>query len=101
MTGRPPLDARRRGASRWGGGQGATQDRYDGAGARELAEALLDAFLPGAEVLAGRTYPSCVTFGYGRDGRVDGMLGVQLVSGRVWPHTWHGAFRGAAGVPTD
>ena len=85
----------------WGAQQGATPDRYDEAGARELATTFLGSYLPGAEVLAGQGFPGYVTFDYGRDGRVDGMLSVHLGSGQVWPHTWHGAYRGEAGDHTD
>jgi len=72
-------------------------ERYDEAGARELAATFLAAYLPGAEVLAAQTFPGYVTFDYGRDGRIEGMLSVHLVSGQVWPHTWHGVYRGDAG----
>ena len=76
---------------RWGASPNAPRERYDEAEARDLAGTFLDAYLPGAEILAGQTFPGYVTFDYGRDGRIDGMLSVHLGSGQVWPHTWHGA----------
>jgi hypothetical protein len=85
----------------WGASPNAPQERYDEAEARDLAGTLLDAYLPGAEILAGQTFPGYVTFDYGRDGRIDGMLSVHLGSGQVWPHTWHGAYRGEAGGHAD
>lgn len=79
----------------WGGTPGSRPQRYDEAGAREAATTFLAGYLPGAEVLAGQTFPGYATFDYGRDGEVDGMLSVHLASGQVWPHTWHGAFLGS------
>jgi len=75
----------------WGATPGAPQERYDEAEARDLAGTFLDGYLPGAEILASQTFPGYMTFDYGRDGRIDGMLSVHLGSGQVWPHTWHGA----------
>ena len=86
---------------RWGASPNAPRGRYDEAEARDLAGTFLDAYLPGAEILAGQTFPGYVTFDYGRDGRIDGMLSVHLGSGQVWPHTWHGAYRGEAGGHAD
>ena len=77
------------------------QERYDEAGARDLAVTFLAGYLPGAEVLAGQDFPGYVTFDYGRDGRIEGMLSVHLGSGQVWPHTWHGVYRGDAGGHAD
>ena len=87
------------GPAPWGSTPNAAQaqERYDEAGARELAATFLDGYLPGAEVLAGQAFPGYVTFDYGRDGRIDGMLSVHRISGQVWPHTWHGVYRGDAG----
>ena len=41
-------------------------------------------------------FPGYVTFDYGRDGRVEGMLSVNAVTSVVWPHAWHGVFLGEA-----
>lgn len=70
--------------------------RYDEAATGEFAADFLTDFLPGAEVLAGQSFPGYVTFDYGRDGRVEGMLSVNASTGLVWPHAWHGAFLGEA-----
>ncbi|MDZ7801405.1 MAG: hypothetical protein U5K81_11525 [Trueperaceae bacterium] len=76
------------------GGMGyaaAPAERYDEAAARDLAKDFLKGFLPGAEILAGQAFPGYVTFDYGREGRVDGMLSVHATTGAIWPHAWHGA----------
>lgn len=84
-----------------GGQPGTSGERYDPTEARELAATFLAGYLPGAEILAGQTFPGYVTFDYGRDGRIDGMLSVHLGSGQVWSHTWHGAYRGDSGAHDD
>ncbi len=84
-----------------GGQPGATDERYDQAEAREHVATFLASYLPGAEILAGQAFPGYVTFDYGRDGRIEGMLSIHLGSGQVWPHTWHGAYRGDAGAHDD
>ncbi len=84
------------GMAPWGATPNADKERYDEAEARELAATFLAGYLPGAEVLSGQTFPGYATFDYGRDGRIDGMLSIHLVSGEVWPHTWHGAALGDA-----
>jgi hypothetical protein len=75
----------------WGATPNTAQQRYDETQARELAATFLAGYLPGADVQASQTFPGYVTFDYGRDGRIDGMLSVNLGSGQIWPHTWHGA----------
>jgi hypothetical protein len=85
----------------WGARPGATEGRYDLAEAREFAVTFLGSYLPGAEIHAGQAFPGYVTYDYGRDGRIEGMLSVHLLSGQVWPHTWHGAYRGDAGGHDD
>ncbi len=64
--------------------------------ARGLAQQFLDVYLPDAvvsdEVAAFYGY---YTLHYERDGQVVGMLSVNGYTGRVWNHTWHGAFLGA------
>lgn len=75
---------------------GTPAARYDESAAREQAADFLAEFLPGAEVLSGQGFPGYVTFDYGRDGRVEGMLSVNAVTGVVWPHAWHGVFLGEA-----
>ncbi|MEX2502488.1 MAG: hypothetical protein WD336_08935 [Trueperaceae bacterium] len=75
----------------WGATLNTAQQRYDETQARELAATFLAGYLPGADVLASQTFPGYATFDYGRDGRIDGMLSVNLGSGQIWPHTWHGA----------
>jgi len=89
------------GMGAWGAQPGATEARYDEAEARAFAATFLASYLPGAEIHAGQAFPGYVTFDYGRDGRIEGMLSVHLASGQVWPHTWHGAYRGDAGGHED
>ncbi|MFO7544614.1 MAG: hypothetical protein R6W77_03875 [Trueperaceae bacterium] len=84
------------GTTSWGTAPDAVEDRYDVAGARELATAFLADYLPGAEVLIAQVFPGYATFDYGRDGRFEGMLSVHLETGQIWPHTWHGVYRADA-----
>ena len=70
------------GTPSWGARPGAAEARYDQAEARERAVAFLTSYLPGAELHAGRTFPGYVTFDYGRDGSVEGMLSVHLAATR-------------------
>jgi hypothetical protein len=74
----------------------APTQRYDEAAARGLAEDFLVGFLPGADVLSAQAFAGYVTFDYGREGRVDGMLSVNTTTGLIWPHAWHGAYIGDA-----
>lgn len=85
----------------WGDQPGEAEGRYDPGEASELAMTFLASYLPGAEIHAGQAFPGYMTFDYGRDGRIEGMLSVHLGSGQVWPHTWHGAYRGDAGGHED
>jgi hypothetical protein len=68
--------------------------RFDETEAEDLATDFLADFLPGADVLSGQSFPGYTTFDYGRDGRVEGMLSVNTVTGVVWLHAWHGVYRG-------
>ena len=70
--------------------------RYDDAATQGLAEEFLASFLPAADVLSAQSFPGYVTFDYGSNGRVEGMLSVNTSTGLVWPHAWHGTFLGAA-----
>ena len=84
------------GMGRWGATPNTAEERYGEAQARELAATFLAGYLPGADVLASQTFPGYMTFDYGREGQIDGMLSVNLGSGQIWPHTWHGAALGDA-----
>ncbi|MDF1523598.1 MAG: hypothetical protein P1P87_12395 [Trueperaceae bacterium] len=84
------------GVGPWGATPNTAEERYDETQARDLAATFLAGYLPGADVLASQTFPGYMTFDYGRDGRIDGMLSVNFGSGQIWPHTWHGAALGDA-----
>jgi hypothetical protein len=71
--------------------QAAAPVRYAQAGAQRLAETFLTGYLPGAKVLEGQAFPGYYTFDYGRRG-IEGMLSVNVLTGEVWVHTWHGPY---------
>jgi hypothetical protein len=61
--------------------------------ARRLAQAWLDANMPGARLADDETqFPGYYTMDFLKDGKVAGMLSVNGYSGQVWYHTWHGNF---------
>ncbi len=78
-----------RGAGRYLG----TAPRYELEAARDLAEAFLADYLPGARVRAEQAFDGYYTFDFGREG-IEGMLSVHAYTGEVWVHTWHGIYLG-------
>lgn len=42
---------------------------------------------------AAEAFPGYYTLHTLKDGRIDGMLSVQVRTGAVWFHSWHGQFR--------
>jgi hypothetical protein len=73
----------------WAGGDNALTLEQ----ARGLAQAALDANLPGGKVHQdARAFYGYYTFDYDLNGQTAGMLSVNGTSGQVWPHTWHGQF---------
>lgn len=57
------------------------------------AQDYLDEEMSGAEVEAdGIEFYGYFSFDYTVDGEVAGMLSVNGITGKVWPHTWHGEF---------
>lgn len=59
------------------------------AAAREAASTFLTSFLPGARVGEGHPLAGYYTFDYRLRGD-EGMVSVNVRTGQVWPHTWHG-----------
>jgi hypothetical protein len=74
-------------------GRASTANTVSGDEAVQVAQRWLDGNRPGA-VTEGHADPF---YGYYtihtlRDGEIEGMLSVHGTTGRVWYHTWHGAF---------
>lgn len=60
---------------------------------KAAAQKYLDANVAVATVKdAGIAFYGYTTFDYVKDGKVVGMLSVNGLDGKVWLHTWHGAF---------
>lgn len=68
-------------------------ERYAKEEAREIADVFLEGYLPGATVMAPKSFPGYYTFDFGRS-EIEGMLSVHAGSGDVWVHTWHGQYLG-------
>jgi hypothetical protein len=61
--------------------------------AREKAVAYLEQAYPGQTLSAtAEAFPGYFTFDVETDGAPVGMLSVNISTGQVWYHTWHGAF---------
>lgn len=60
--------------------------------AEKIAQTYLDSHLPGSTVEHPDTFYGYYTIHVLRDGKPYGMLSVNGYTGRVWYHTWHGAF---------
>jgi hypothetical protein len=65
----------------------------DAAKAREIATSWLTANRAGTTIAAIDAYPGYFTLDLKRNGSLSGMLSVNSVTGAVWYHTWHGAFK--------
>lgn len=75
------------GAFRPSGTMTVTGDR-----AAEIAQAWLDANVPGARTETPDQFYGYYTVHFTQNGQVAGMLSVNGYSGQVWFHSWHGAF---------
>lgn len=74
-------------------GTTATDNTVTLAEARQAAQEFLDSNSAGATLNeGGYAFYGYYSFDYSVNGKVAGMLSVNGISGRVWPHTWHGAF---------
>ncbi len=61
--------------------------------AASAAQAFLDAKIEGVVLdPEGIDFYGYYSFDYAVDGETTGMLSVNGITGRVWPHTWHGEF---------
>lgn len=60
--------------------------------ARVMSQQFLDAQLPGIVVADADTFYGYYTLHTLKDGKVEGMLSVNGLTGAVWYHTWHGTF---------
>jgi hypothetical protein len=65
----------------------------DAAKAREIATSWLTANRAGTTIATIDAYPGYFTLDLKRNGSLSGMLSVNSVTGAVWYHTWHGAFK--------
>ena len=70
-----------------GAAQGVSAD-----GATRYAQQWLDQYQPGSTTEAPDAFPGYYTLDITEDGLITGMLSVNAYTGRVWYHTWHGAF---------
>ncbi|MGB9722349.1 MAG: hypothetical protein ACP5OO_04950 [Chloroflexia bacterium] len=75
---------------RWGDGPPALSPEE----AASIAQHWLDRNLPGVQVRPDDVDPfyGYYTLHVWKDGRIYGMLSVHSRTGRVWYHSWHGAF---------
>ena len=60
--------------------------------AKSVAENSLSHDFPGAHVEGITRFYGYYTIDFEKDGRIVGMMSVNGYSGRVWYHSWHGAF---------
>ncbi len=67
--------------------QGLTAER-----ARQIAAQYLSSVFPGTTADPGTAFYGYFTFDVERDGTAVGMLSVNVYTGQVWYHTWHGTF---------
>lgn len=74
------------------GPAGTTGNVLDEASAREAASRWLARAFPGAGPTEALLFPGYYTLEFERDGKILGMLSVNLFTGQVWFHSWHGAF---------
>ena len=70
-----------------GAAQGVSADE-----ATRYAQQWLDQYQPGSTTEAPDAFPGYYTLDITEDGLITGMLSVNAYTGRVWYHTWHGAF---------
>jgi hypothetical protein len=72
---------------------GTTPAAVSPARARQIATGWVEANLPGRRVQPPDAFPGYYTLETtGAGGTVNGMLSVNAGTGRVWYHSWHGAF---------
>lgn len=60
--------------------------------AKSLAQAYLDANLPGTGVEDADRFYGYYTVHTEKDGKISGMLSVNGYTGQIWYHSWHGQF---------
>jgi hypothetical protein len=60
--------------------------------AGSIAETYLSQNFPGSHVEGITRFYGYYTIDFQKDGKIVGMLSVSGYSGRVWHHSWHGAF---------
>ncbi len=58
----------------------------------EIAQAFLDEVYPGSEAEDPHPFYGYYTIHTSRDREISGMLSVNIYSGAVWYHNWHGAY---------
>lgn len=73
-------------------GMMATGDAEPRLSREEAAEAARRGLEEGTTLGPAEAFPGYYTMHTVREGRVDGMLSVNAVTGGVWEHTWHGRF---------
>jgi hypothetical protein len=64
--------------------------------ATRFAQQWLDQYQPGSATETPDAFPGYSTLHVTKDGQITGMLSVNAYTGRVWYHTWHGAFVASA-----
>jgi len=69
--------------------------------AKQLAQQYLDGALPGARAEDVHPFYGYHTIHVEKDGRTYGMLSVNIYTGQVWYHNWHGAYIQTREMHTD
>jgi len=75
-----------------GQGSASSQIQVSEQEAKSIAENSLSQNFPGAHVEGITNFYGYYTIDFQKDGKIIGMMSVNGYSGRVWYHSWHGAF---------
>lgn len=78
--------------SGYDGSLGTASETVSAEDAVAIANRWLDANRPGLRVEDADAFPGYYTLETLRDGKVAGMLSVNVFTGAVWYHWWHGSF---------
>jgi hypothetical protein len=73
-------------------GAASEADRISPSEARTIAQRWLDSQRPGLRAAEPEQFPGYVTLHTLRDATIAGMMSVNLTTGVVWYHTWHGQY---------
>jgi hypothetical protein len=73
-------------------GAASEADRISPSEAQTIAQRWLDSQRPGLRAAEPEQFPGYVTLHTLRDATIAGMMSVNLTTGVVWYHTWHGQY---------